>query len=128
MIGKLFEYLRDNVSTAGKKVFTNYAPNIDPVTETTLVPPYIVINKISTQRFYKQDGISNLVRYRVQISIYDDSYATLDSVIKDVVEKMEAWTDGNVQAAFNVNELDMYDERAGLHHCPLDYFIWYEEN
>ncbi len=117
----LFERLKAGVPLVNNRVYARYAKK-------GVAVPYIVFFTASNKKFYSHDGLSNLSRPRVQISCYANSNDDVLAVVAQVNNTMDVWhlAERSVQRAFHENEVNLYDERAGLWHIPLDYFVWYE--
>ena len=121
------------IATVGN-VYNQIAPQ-----NTTL--PYLVFNTISELPQNTHDGFGDLTRSRIQVSVFAEGYEEAKGIINDVLTvmisstytvhfimpeypvNMDGWA--KVQIAFNVNELDFYEEKNKVFHCPLDFFVWH---
>ena len=120
--------------TSAESVYNQIAPQNTDM-------PYIVFNVISEQPQNAHDGFADLTRSRVQVSVFAEGYAECKTIVAEVLTTITGSTytvyflqpefpinfDGwaKVQAVFNVNEIDFYEEQTKAYHCPLDFFVWH---
>jgi hypothetical protein len=123
------------ITKTGYKVYTRVAPPNAKI-------PFVVVFTVSEQREYSHDGFSSLSRTRVQVSCFDYTYIGVKTMVAKILEVLEdlatetffitpfhpvpiegSWV--NIQAVFNVNEVDIYEEPTKVFHCPLDFFVWH---
>lgn len=92
-------------------------------------PPYVVVTKVSQQRFYHLTGSSELSRYRFQISCFAKTYVAARQVAEVVRTALEAWpgADSRCQLAHLANEIEMYEADTGIFHTAVDFWIVYED-
>ena len=96
--------------------------------------PYVVFFKVSAVPVYSLSGESRLVNARFQFSIFAGSYletkqiaAQIQLALQDKCNQVIGGAGGvNVSVQFE-NEQDLYVPDPGLFHCPVEYFIQYNE-
>jgi hypothetical protein len=89
--------------------------------------PYCVYSQVSAGRKYTHSGYAGIQRPRMQVNCYADTYEEAKEVAAQVTAAMESWPAANVQvgAAFQDNEVDLYDNETGLYVVPVDFILWY---
>lgn len=89
--------------------------------------PFVAYFKVSNQREYTHQGYAGLSKVRMQISCYGDDYSDVKAVAIQVTAAMEVWPAAvtAVQAVFQDNETDIFEDGVMLYHIALDFFVWY---
>ena len=109
----------------GQKLYYVTAPQ-------TVVAPYVVFFKVSAVPEYCLTGHSGLINARFQFSIFADTYyetkliaRQIQLALQDKCNQVIGGVGGvNVSVQFE-NEQDLFE--AGIFHCPVEYFIQYNE-
>ena len=109
----------------GQKLYYVTAPQ-------TIVAPYVVFFKVSAVPEYCLTGHSGLINARFQFSIFADTYyetklisRQIQLALQDKCNQVIGGVGGvNVSVQFE-NEQDLFE--AGIFHCPVEYFIQYNE-
>jgi hypothetical protein len=103
--------------------------------------PYVVINRISTDRPFVQSGSSGLVKVREQIDCYAETYPVVQSVADAVRGALDGWQEGTLGSGGNTctadsirldGERDEYlepeeGERIGIWVVQLDFVGFFRE-
>ena len=89
--------------------------------------PYCVYSQVSAGRKYTHGGYAGIQRPRMQVNCYAETYEVAKEVAAQVTAALESWSVANVQvgAAFQDNEVDLYEKDTGLYVVPVDFFVWY---
>jgi len=109
----------------GQKLYYVTAPQ-------TVVAPYVVFFKVSAVPEYCLTGHCGLINARFQFSIFADTYyetklisRQIQLALQDKCNQVIGGVGGvNVSVQFE-NEQDLFE--AGIFHCPVEYFIQYNE-
>jgi len=109
----------------GQKLYYVTAPQ-------TVVAPYVVFFKVSAVPEYCLTGHCGLINARFQFSIFADTYhetklisRQIQLALQDKCNQVIGGAGGvNVSVQFE-NEQDLFE--AGTFHCPVEYFIQYNE-
>ena len=109
----------------GQKLYYVTAPQ-------TVEEPYIVFFKVSAVPEYCLTGHCGLINARFQFSIFADTYyetklisRQIQLALQDKCNQVIGGVGGvNVSVQFE-NEQDLFE--AGIFHCPVEYFIQYNE-
>ena len=115
------------VTLIGQKLYYVTAPQ-------TVENPYVVFLKVSAVPEYSLTGHSGLINARFQFSIFADTYyetkliaAQIQLALQDKCNEVIGGVGGvNVSVQFE-NEQDLYEAESGTFHCPVEYFIQYNE-
>jgi len=99
-----------------------------------VVPPYIVLTKITSNPTYSHDGAVNLCESVIQISIFATTYNSVKLIAAQVKNVLNAYsgTMGGVSgvivnSCFHENEIDLYEEGQELYHLAEEYRLWHNE-
>lgn len=111
----------------GQKLYYVTAPQ-------TVEEPYIVFFKVSAVPEYSLRGHSGLINARFQFSIFADTYyetkliaRQVQLALQDKCNQVIGGAGGvNVSVQFE-NEQDLFEAESGAFHCPVEYFIQYNE-
>ena len=109
----------------GQKLYYVTAPQ-------TVEEPYIVFFKVSAVPEYCLTGHCGLINARFQFSIFADTYhetklisRQIQLALQDKCNQVIGGVGGvNVSVQFE-NEQDLFE--SGTFHCPVEYFIQYNE-
>ena len=126
----LVAFLEANVAAVGNRVY----PMVLPL---GVIMPAITYSIVSVMRYRTLSGFSNLIRPRLQLSIWGESYQQayeLEEVVLALLEGNPAiqWADPGgvnetkVQSCFSDNELDGYEPQSGLYRMIVDFILMHE--
>ena len=115
------------VALIGQKLYYVTAPQ-------TVDDPYVVFFKVSAVPEYSLTGHSKLINARFQFSIFASTYlmtkqiaAQIQLALQDKCNQVIGGVGGvNVSVQFE-DEQDLFEAESGLFHCPVEYFIQYNE-
>lgn len=114
----LFARLKAQVPTVANRVYAGIAPQ-------TVTKPYLTYHKLSPGFTYAHDGRSKLAGPRIQVSVFAETYLSAKAVEKEVITALEDWRTDKVDGAFVESAQDLHEQETGLHHIPIDAFIWH---
>lgn len=114
MLEELYLLLSINGLSVDGRVYPNSAPD-QPIA------PYVVYQRIFSNSENVLTGKSGLVNTRVQIDIYDKSFANAQSIFRQLDELMNGWNTQNV----SLNSQDFYESDVKLHRVQAEYSIWH---
>jgi hypothetical protein len=100
----------------GTRIYPNRLPD-----NPTL--PACVYQRISTLN-HLASGDVPLIRARMQIDCWSDSYVTAGNVAVQVHAALDMASSSGLEASIPEDEDDMYDTDAQLHRKRIDFFIW----
>ncbi len=86
-------------------------------------PPYLHYFGVSNNRVLSHSGFTGLQRYRVQVSVYAESYEGAVDLANDVIEAMEEADEGGIAHVRHEDDHDIYDHDVGLYHIPIDFMV-----
>lgn len=93
--------------------------------------PYVVMRKISAVRGYTFDGEDGLVRYRVQIDVYGDTYTAAIGAARAAIAILSGYQSGAIRGIFVDSEQDLPEDDAGevtnLFRVPTDIIVWHRQ-
>ncbi len=82
--------------------------------------PFIVYQRITSLTNNNLLGPSDLQNTRVQIDVYDKTYAGVQQIAAALRAAMQSAPFTNLQ----ISELDLYEVDVRLHRVSFDYSIW----
>jgi len=113
------------VALIGQKLYYVTAPQ-------TVDDPYVVFFKVSAVPEYSLTGHSKLINARFQFSIFANTYLMTKQIGAQIQLALQDKCNQVIGGGVNVsvqfeNEQDLYEAESGLFHCPVEYFIQYNE-
>jgi hypothetical protein len=100
----------------GTRIYPNRLPD-----NPTL--PAVVYQRITTNHNLASGNVP-LIRARMQLDCYDDSYLSVVAVAVQVHAALDMASPTGLAAAVPENDDDSYDPEALLHRRRLDVFVW----
>lgn len=94
--------------------------------------PYVVFHRTETEPVRSNDGVNGLVRIKLQVNCYADTYYAakgLASLVRAFDGFKGQVEDQYIQAAFLETETDQFIEpsdsdQAGIHSVSQDFSVW----
>lgn len=101
----------------------------------TAVKPFVIYQRISSERLHSHSGTSGLARPRCQVRCVAGSYSELRSLATAVRVALDGYQGSvgtmRIDAITLENEIDSEDvaadQQANAYSCLLDFFIWHGE-
>jgi Protein of unknown function (DUF3168). len=105
-------------------VDTRVYPLAAPTEPTSPFCVYSILSKTNTN---SHSGFGDISQYKVQVSCFADNYTMAKQVAGAVTSTLQNWPGAQgIQAAFSINEYDVYDKDNSLFHVPVQYLIIYQ--
>ena len=114
MVESMVGLLTNGGTAAGNRIFPMTAPD-------SVVRPYIVFQRITTNDENVMGGSTSLYNTRMQIDCYADTYAGVIALAAQVDALFIAWTIQNV----SLGQQDLYESDVKLYRIQADYSIWH---
>ena len=90
--------------------------------------PAVTYQRVATPPRESCMGVDvGLVRPRIQITVWGDTFAAVKAAAEQVRQALQRWSTTGVQDTFLIGENDLYDEEAAKYGAALDAEIVYEE-
>ena len=100
----------------GTRIYPNRLPD-----NPTL--PAVVYQRITTMNVLASGDVP-LIRARMQVDCWDDSYLSVAAVAAQVHAALDMGSSTGLEASIPEDEDDSYDTDAQLHRKRLDFFVW----
>jgi hypothetical protein len=91
------------------------------------VYPSITYSRVSTQRLVSHDGDSNLIKARLQISLWAARYEDAKELAAEVTQLLQCLKADPIQVIFMTNEIDLYDDKVKVYQIAQDYEVNFKE-
>jgi hypothetical protein len=93
-----------------------------------VVYPAVVFQRISTEpRESCMVEDAGIVRARVQVTAWGETYAAVMAIIDQVRQALQRWSTTGIQGTYIIGEYDLYDEEALKYGAAIDAQVVYEE-